>query len=37
MANKVVVATKVGMIQLWDDENRVVSVTMLQVELCRVV
>jgi large subunit ribosomal protein L3 len=37
MANKAVVATKVGMTQLWDDENRVVPVTMLQVEPCRVV
>ena len=37
MANKAIVATKVGMTQLWDDENRVVPVTMLQVEPCRVV
>ena len=37
MANKAIVATKVGMNQLWDDENRVVPVTMLQVEPCRVV
>ncbi len=37
MANKAIVATKVGMTQLWDDDNRVVPVTMLQVEPCRVV
>ena len=37
MANKAIVATKVGMTQLWDDDNRVVPVTMLQVERCRVV
>ena len=37
MANKAIVATKVGMTQLWDDNNQVVPVTMLQVEPCRVV
>jgi large subunit ribosomal protein L3 len=37
MANKAIVATKVGMTQLWDEDNRVVPVTMLQVEPCRVV
>ena len=37
MANKAIVATKVGMTQLWDDDNQVVPVTMLQVEHCRVV
>ena len=37
MANKSIVATKVGMTQLWDDDNQVVPVTMLQVEPCRVV
>lgn len=37
MANKAIVATKVGMTQLWDDENRVVPVTMLRVTPCRVV
>ena len=37
MANKAIVATKVGMTQLWDDDNQVVPVTMLQVEPCRVV
>ena len=35
MANKAIVATKVGMTQLWDDDNQVVPVTMLQVEPCR--
>ena len=34
MANKAIVATKVGMTQLWDDENRVVPVTMLRVTPC---
>ena len=37
MANKAIVATKVGMTQLWDDDNQVVPVTMLQVAPCRVV
>lgn len=37
MANKAIVAIKVGMTQLWDEDNRVVPVTMLQVEPCRVV
>jgi large subunit ribosomal protein L3 len=37
MANKAIVAIKVGMTQLWDENNRVVPVTMLQVEPCRVV
>jgi len=37
MANKAIVATKVGMTQLWDDDKQVVPVTMLQVEPCRVV
>ncbi|WP_420445443.1 50S ribosomal protein L3 [Candidatus Poriferisodalis sp.] len=36
MANKALVATKVGMTQLWDDENRVVPVTVLRVDTCRV-
>ena len=36
MANKALVATKVGMTQLWDDENRVVPVTVLRVDPCRV-
>jgi large subunit ribosomal protein L3 len=37
MATKAIVATKVGMTQRWDDENRVVPVTMLRVEPCRIV
>src|SRR5262245_1595064 len=37
MATKAIVATKVGMTQRWDDDNRVVPVTMLRVEPCRVV
>ena len=37
MANKAIVATKVGMTQLWDDDNKVVPVTMLRVTPCRVV
>ncbi len=37
MANKAIVAEKVGMTQLWDEENRVLPVTMLRVSPCRVV
>ena len=37
MANKAIVATKVGMTQLWNDDNKVVPVTMLRVEPCRIV
>ena len=37
MATKSIVATKVGMTQVWDDENRVVPVTVLRVQPCRVV
>lgn len=37
MANKAIVAEKVGMTQLWDDDNRVVPVTMLRVSPCRIV
>jgi len=36
MANRALVATKVGMTQLWDDDNRVVPVTVLRVDDCRV-
>ena len=32
MANKAIVGEKVGMTQVWDDDNRVVPVTVLQVE-----
>ena len=37
MASKAIVGEKVGMTQVWDDENRVVPVTVLKVAPCRVV
>ena len=37
MTNKAIVAQKVGMTQIWDEENRVVPVTVLRVPACRVV
>lgn len=37
MATKSIVATKVGMTQVWDDDNNVVPVTVLSVQPCRVV
>ena len=37
MATKAIVGEKVGMTQVWDDENRVVPVTVLRVSPCRVV
>ena len=37
MANKAVVGEKVGMTQVWDDDNRVVPVTVVRVEPMRVV
>ena len=37
MATKSIVATKVGMTQVWDDDNNVVPVTVLRVQPCRVV
>jgi large subunit ribosomal protein L3 len=37
MATKAIVGEKVGMTQVWDDENRVVPVTVLRVAACRVV
>ncbi len=37
MANKAIVGEKVGMTQVWDDENRVVPVTVLKVAPLRVV
>jgi len=37
MATKAIVGEKVGMTQVWDDQNRVVPVTVLQVAPCRVV
>ncbi len=37
MANKAIVGEKVGMTQVWDDQNRVVPVTVLRVAPVRVV
>ena len=37
MASKAIVGEKVGMTQVWDDDNRVVPVTVLKVAPCRVV
>lgn len=37
MANRAIVGEKVGMTQLWDDDNRVVPVTVLKVAPLRVV
>ncbi len=37
MASKAIVGEKVGMTQVWDDENRVVPVTVVKVSPCRVV
>lgn len=37
MANKAIVGQKVGMTQVWDDDNRVVPVTVVKVAPCRVV
>ncbi|HEX4901564.1 MAG TPA: 50S ribosomal protein L3 [Acidimicrobiales bacterium] len=37
MATKSIVATKVGMTQIWDEDNRIVPVTVLRVQPCRVV
>lgn len=36
MANKALVATKVGMTQLWNDDDEVVPVTVLRVDPCRI-
>ena len=36
MATRAIVGEKVGMTQVWDDENRVVPVTVLRVRPCRV-
>ena len=35
MASKAIVGEKVGMTQIWDEQNRVVPVTVLQVAPCR--
>ena len=37
MATKAIVGTKVGMTQVWDEDNKVVPVTVLKVAPCRVV
>ena len=37
MAKKAIVGRKIGMTQVWDDQNRVVPVTVLRVEPARVV
>jgi large subunit ribosomal protein L3 len=37
MATKAIVGEKVGMTQIWDDQNRVVPVTVVRVAPCRVV
>jgi large subunit ribosomal protein L3 len=37
MATKAIVGEKVGMTQVWDDDNRVVPVTVVRVAPCRVV
>src|SRR5690606_32687112 len=37
MATKAIVGEKVGMTQVWDDQNRVVPVTVVKVAPCRVV
>ncbi len=37
MATKAIVGEKVGMTQVWDEDNRVVPVTVLRVSPCRVV
>jgi large subunit ribosomal protein L3 len=37
MAGKAIVAQKVGMTQVWNEENRVVPVTVLEVSPCRIV
>src|SRR3546814_17781640 len=37
MATKSIVATKVGMTQVWDEDKRIVPVTVLRVQPCRVV
>ena len=37
MAGKAIVGRKVGMTQIWNEENRVIPVTVLEVTPCRVV
>src|SRR5436853_2670972 len=37
MASKAIVGEKVGMTQVWDDQNRAIPVTLVRVQPCRVV
>src|SRR5438445_555926 len=37
MAKKAIVGEKVGMTQVWDDQNRAIPVTVVRVAPCRVV
>ena len=37
MAGKAIVAKKIGMTQVWNEENRVIPVTVLEVSPCRIV
>jgi len=37
MANKAIVGEKIGMTQVWNDDNQIVPVTVVKVEPCRVV
>ena len=37
MATKAIVGEKVGMTQVWDDQNRIVPVTVVQIPPCRIV
>src|SRR5438132_7515640 len=37
MAQKAIVGEKVGMTQIWDDQNRAIPVTLVRVAPCRVV
>src|SRR5947209_15631780 len=37
MASKAIVGEKVGMTQVWDDQNRAIPVTLVRVPPCRVV
>jgi large subunit ribosomal protein L3 len=37
MASKAIVGEKVGMTQVWDDQNRAISVTVVRIAPCRVV
>jgi large subunit ribosomal protein L3 len=37
MASKAIVGQKVGMTQIWDEQNRIVPVTVVKVDPCRIV